>query len=453
MKTKNTKKRCSFFLAAVLSCGLLAGCGGQEAESEQKESVTLTIKCPTLQMNVLAHPEVTDAAQFLQKAIDDFCARYEDADVTINLVEFELTNEDAEIPGCFDTPDAADILYEGYFNMSTYIHTGRVVPMDDIISDELRSDIYPSYWAESSLNGKTYMMPFIASQNTLSFNADLFREAGLEEYVKEPDVTQNWTQEEFEYIFETIRTNMSDMVSPMMMYAGDNQGDTHIMTLLRAFGCPLFDENGRFCVNTPEGIAALQWIKDCNDKGYFPASADSLVIMDNYHQFVNGQLGLYINNAAQEKSCKSEGGFDIYSVNFPNFTSPDATGFATVFITGFEVFDNGDEARLKVAKDFVKFIYESEYIDYMAGSMPCSARVSEKYAEELQEISKYINNSDANVNLTGNNPNWRGVRAVFYPNIQDLLFGDKTPEEVAANIDASCNAAIEEGYADSKLHD
>ncbi|MCM1027506.1 MAG: extracellular solute-binding protein [Roseburia sp.] len=444
-------KKKSFLLFPTLSLSLLlAGCGGP---TEQKPSIVLNIKCPTLQMNDLTGTDVTAAAQFLQKAADDFCGQYEAADVTVNLVEFELTNEDAEIPGCFDTPDAADVLYEGYFNMSTYIHTGRVVPLDDIISDELRADIYPSYWQESSLNRKTYMMPFVTAQNTLSFNADLFRQAGLEEFIREPNVVQNWSREEYEYILEALKENLPDLVSPMMMYAGDNQGDTHIMTLLRAFGCPLFDENGRFCVNTPEGIEALRWIRDCDEKGYFPAGADTLVIMDNYHQFINGQLALYINNAAQEESCRKEAGFDIYSVNFPNFTDAETVGYATVFTTGFEVFDNGDEDKLAAAKAFVRFIYESEYIDYMAGSMPCSARVAEKYAEELQFLSKYINNSDANVNLTGNNPNWRGVRAAFYLNIQDLLFGDKTPEEVAANIDASCNAAIEAGYAESKLHD
>ncbi|MCM1188407.1 MAG: extracellular solute-binding protein [bacterium] len=444
------KKQPVILFLTILLCGLLAGCGGQTA---QKPSVVLNVKCPTLQMNDLTGTNVTSAAQFLQKAADAFCEQYEDADVTVNLIEFELTGEDAEIPGCFDTPDAADVLYEGYFNMSTYIHTGRVAPLDDIISEELRADIYPSYWQESSLNGKTYMMPFVTAQNTLSFNADLFRQAGLEEFIREPDVVQNWNREQFEYIFETLKTNLSDLVSPMMMYAGDNQGDTHIMTLLRAFGCPLFDENGRFCVNTPEGIAALQWIKDCNDKGYFPAGADTLVIMDNYHQFINGLLALYINNAAQEESCRKEAGFDIYSVNFPNFADPEAPGYATVFTTGFEVFDNGDETKLATAKAFVRFVYESEYIDYMAGSIPCSAGVAEKYAEELKGLRKYINNSSANVNLTGNNPNWRGVRSAFYLNIQDLLFGDKTPEEVAASIDATCNAAIEEGYADSVLHD
>ncbi|MCM1488854.1 MAG: extracellular solute-binding protein, partial [Firmicutes bacterium] len=281
---------------------------------------------------------------------------------------------------------------------------------------------------------------------------DLFRKAGLEEFIKEPDVVQNWNKDQYEYVFAALKENLPDLVSPMMMYAANNQGDTHIMTLLRAFGCPLFDENGRFCVNTPEGIAALKWIKECNDKGYFPAKADTLVLLDNYNQFINGQLGLYINNVAQEANCVKEGGFDIYSVNFPNF-SRDGEGYATVFTSGFEVFDNGDGDKLSAGKAFVKFIYESDYKDYMTGAMPCSQSVAEKYTDSLKSERKHINNSSANVNLTGNNPNWRGVRAAFYPNIQDLLFGDKTPEEVAANIDASCNAAIEEGYASSKLHD
>lgn len=442
------KKICAL-LSVLLACALLTGCTAQKA---QKPSVTINVKCPTLQMSDLTQTGVTAAAQFLQKAADAFCAQYDAADVTVKLIEFELTNEDAEIPGCFDTPDAADVLYEGYFNMSTYIHTGRVVPLDDIISDELRADIYPSHWQESALNGKTYMMPFVTAQNTLSFNAGLFHQAGLDAFIKDPNVVQNWDRDTYEYVLKTLRENLPDLVSPMMMYAGNNQGDTHIMTLLRAFGCPLFDENGRFCVNTPEGIAALQWIKDCNDKGYFPAGADTLVMMDNYHQFINQQLALYINNAAQEEAFRQEAGFDLYSVNFPNFVSADS-GYATVFTIGFEVFDNGDEAKLAASKAFVKYIYESEYIDYMTGSIPCGAKVAEKYAEALTSVKKYINNTDANVNLTGNNPNWRGVRAAFYPNIQDLLFGSKTPEEVAASIDASCNAAIEEGYAESKLHD
>ena len=38
-------------------------------------------------------------------------------------------------------------------------------------------------------------------------------------------------------------------------------------------------------------------------------------------------------------------------------------------------------------------------------------------------------------------------RQVFYRNINDLLTGEKSPEEAAAAIDESCNAALEQGRA------
>ncbi|MDE7245117.1 MAG: extracellular solute-binding protein [Oscillospiraceae bacterium] len=440
----------NLLLAVVVLCGLLTGCSG----SARKPEVTVIVKVPVLRMTTYADSEIDAAFGFLQKAGNAFAEQYDAADVTFKVVEFELTREDQEIPACFDTPEAVDVLYEGFFNMSTYIHTGRVVPLDDIISSELRADIPQSFWESSQFKGRTYMLPFLGLQNTICFNAELFRQAGLEEFVSgDPQTMQNWTQEEWEYILQTLKENLPDLVSPMMMYAGDEQGDTHIMTLLRCFGCPFFDEDGRVHVNTPEGIAALRWIKECNDKGYFPSGPDTLVVIDNYNQFIHGMLAIFFNNVVQEDACSLDGGFEMRSANFPDFSSPDGAGLATTFLTGFEVFDNGDEAKLAASKAFVQYIYESEFIDYMAGAIPCSTSVAEKYASELKDIAKYVGNSGANWNFTGNHPNWRGVRAAFYPNIQDLLFGDKTPEEVAANIDAACNAAIDEGYASMKLHE
>ncbi|MDO5829221.1 MAG: hypothetical protein Q4Q25_03620, partial [Methanocorpusculum sp.] len=52
-----------------------------------------------------------------------------------------------------------------------------------------------------------------------------------------------------------------------------------------------------------------------------------------------------------------------------------------------------------------------------------------------------------------NNPNWLGVRAAFWPHINALLTGEETAAEAAAGLDADCNAAIEEGYSNSKLHE
>lgn len=440
------KKLFHVFLAAVMCCSLLSGC---ENGKRKKEDVTIIIKVPALTMNTAANVEIETAYDFLKKAAADFEEQYEDANVTVQVYQFEQTDEADAVAGCFGTKDAADVLYEGYFNMSTYIHSGYVVPLDDIITDELRNDISDSYWESSMLNGKTYMMPYLGLQNVLGYNKELFREAGLEKYISDGDEVQSWTIDEWNEILAALKENLPENSYGMMMYALNNQGDTHIMTLLRMFGSDFFDADGHFNLETEEGIAALRWIKDGYDAGYFPANADSIEINDCFDLFINNQLAVYMTNSAVETNFQ-EAGLDYGYVNFPTI---DGVGANTTFITGFQVYDNGDEAKLAAAKAFVKYIYESDYLYYSAGGIPCSDRVAERYADDLAALQKYIRVGHLGVNFTGNNPNWRGVREAFYPCIRDLLYGEKTPEEVARELDENCNAAIDEGYATSTLHE
>lgn len=434
-------------LILVMLCSLLTGCDSNGAA--QKPEVTLTVKLSVHQLKSIVDGETEDCYTFLKKAAEAFAGQYTDADVTVNIVQYESGKSEEEIVGCFDTEEAADILFDAYFNMSTYVYTGRVVPLDDIITEDIKSDIGEEYWENSRIDGKTYMMPFISSQNVLAYNKALFRQAGLEEYISNEDEVQSWTLEEWEDILAGLKENLPSTVYPMMMYAADSQGDTHIMTLLRSRGSSFFDENGRVALDTKEGREALEWIRDCNEKGYFPSNPESLVMLDNYDLFMNGQLAIYCGSVALS-TFYDEAGMDYGLVNFP---SVDGNGYNSEFLTGFEVFDNGDEERLKVAKDFIRYIYETDWLDYSAGGIPVSNRVADKYEAELEDIKKYILNQSESINITSNNPNWRGVRAVFYPYIQELLYGEMPIEEIARGIDADCNAAIETGYENSKLHE
>ncbi len=421
-----------------------------ETSKQSDDEIILNIKTPILQMTSYADEEINDTYTFLKKAASDFEKEYKDANVKIKVTQFEKEDENDEIIGCFDTKEATDVLYEEYFNMSTYIHTGKVVPLDDIITDEMRNDIDDNYWEISQLNDKTYMMPFLGMQNTLCYNKDLFKQVGLEKYITDKDVIQNWSLQDFEIILSTLQKKLPKNVYPMLMYGKNEMGDTHVITLLRSRGSTFFDENGRIKLNTPEGIQAVQWLMDCDKKGYFPANAENIEIDDCYNLFMNGQLAIYINNAVLDASLRKTN-INYGHVNFPSI---DGKGFNTTFLNGFEVFDNGDEEKLKVAKDFVKYIYENEkWRDYSAGAIPCSNSVAIKFAEQLKDKQKYIDNLDSGWNFTGNNPNWRNVRAVFYPNIQELLYGEKSAEELAKQIEDTCNSAIEKGYENSKLHD
>lgn len=451
------KKKKSIILMVAVLLIVIVGIGvnflgkkNNQNSEDQKEEIKLTIKVPVLQTSSYKDSNVKSAYDLVKKLADNFEEQYKGANVKVDVIEFEKDEEDNQIIGCFDTNEAADVLYEEYFNMSTYVHTGKVVPLDDIITENIRNDIDNNYWDVSKLNGKTYMMPYLGMQNTLCYNKDLFKEVGLEKYVTDEDVVQNWSLEDWDIILSTLQKKLPENVYPMLMYAKNEMGDTHVITLLRSRGSTFFDENGRVKITTPEGIAAVKWLMDCNEKGYFPANATNIEINDCYDLFMNGQLAIYINNSVLNDTLEKSG-VNYGNVNFP---SVDGKGFNTTFLTGFEVFDNGNEEKLKIAKDFIKYIYETDdLLDYSAGAIPCSNAVATRFAKELEEEQKYIDNSKQGWNFTGNTPKWRKVRAVFYKDIKQLLAGEKTPEEIAKLIEDDCNKVIEEGYENSKLHE
>lgn len=441
---KKWKQILAAALLLIILPGSLSGCTSKET---MKKQVTLTIKLPPLTV-ANAETDITDAYDVMVQAGEEFADQYTDADVTLNVVKFAYTDEDEYITGCFDTEDAADVLFEGYFNMAGYIHTGRVVPIDEIITEKIINDIVPSDWEMSQVNGKTYMLPYYSLQNTLIYNKKLFRQCGLEEYIGEDGEIQTWSLEDWETILSTLAGNLPEMSYPMLMYAKNDQGDTHIMTLLRSRGSSFFDENGHFNLNTEEGIAALQWIADSYKKGYFPAGCENLEFNDCNELFLNDQLAIHLSNSATANTL------DLDTTGFVNFPSKDGKGYITSFVTGFEVFDNGDETRLKAAKSFVSyFLSNEELMNYAQIGIPASTTVTERVSDHIFMQKAYTSNSANTVDFTANNPNWRGVRNVFYMHIHDLLTGNKTPKEVAAAIDTECNAEIEEGWKNSTLHE
>ena len=137
-------------LCAVLAGGLLPGCGAK------KKDITLVLKAPTLSFaeNALG-TDIQSANDFLQAAGDAFAAQYKDANVTVKVVEYENTEETAYVDDCFDTEDAVDVLYNDFFTIEAHVHTGKVVPLDDIISDDLKADIADTFWDQGQINGKT----------------------------------------------------------------------------------------------------------------------------------------------------------------------------------------------------------------------------------------------------------------------------------------------------------
>lgn len=441
------KKIMAAMAVAVLCLGLFSGCGKSEQEAEQKE-ITLIVKTPAQEMNCVSDSTVVSTQDFLEKAGKSFAAQYTKAKVSLDVRVFAYVDEVQAITGSFDTQDSPDILFEPYFNMAGYIHTGRVVSLDDMITEEVRNDIDPAAWDISQIDGKTYMMPFLHMQNILIYNKELFRDCGLDEYCNTGTEIQSWSTDQWETILDTLAEKLPKNIYPLAMYGKNNQGDTHIMSYIRAFGSTIFDEDGNFNFQSEEAVKALTWIQNGVSRGWYAPHPENLEMKDNSELFANKQLAIYAFNNANTTLYD-----DVNNYGFVNYPVSTATSFPN----GFEVFDNGNADKINTAKDFIKFIYDTdELLELSAGNLPVSQKVSDKYADKITMLSEFSKNAVNVVNFMNNSPNWQGnddsVRSVFYPHIHELLAGDFTPEECAAALDRDCNAALKAGRENSKLH-
>ena len=104
-----------------------------------------------------------------------------------------------------------------------------MVPLDDIISEELRSDIDESIWRQNTINGKVYTLPFHQLQNTLMVNREMMEAADLEAYIPEDGAVACWSTDEFRLIFRELAKSLTDENTfAFMMYAANNQrGQPH----------------------------------------------------------------------------------------------------------------------------------------------------------------------------------------------------------------------------------
>lgn len=431
------KMKTAFFLPAIVLCLSLTGC---EAKQEDTiKHITLTLKTTPIGLGTVSGLGEIEVYDLLVAAGEKFAGQYEKYDVDFAVSRYDYLDEKEQLADKYGTDEAADIFYSGSWNTPAYAADGWLVPLDDMIDEKLRGDIEEAIWEQNSIDGHVYIMPFQQLQNTLLVNKEMMEAAGLEEYIPQDNTVAHWSTSEFNTILYTLRDSIQqDNTFTFMMYAANNQGDNHIMTLLQSFGGTLYDEDGRFSVNTQEGIEALTWIKELDEQGITPKGAENMELLDCVNLFYNGQLGICVGNLTNLWDAWNKG-LEVFIANFP---SMDGKGYCTSSTNGFCVFDNGDEDKIQAAKDFIRFIYtDEELMKYTLGTLPVNRSVMEENAEEIPLLQTYGDNMSNSIDNIRNNREWQSVRDVFYLNIQELLLGTMTPEETAAAIDESCNAA------------
>lgn len=451
------KCRLKCFIAVLLSSVLLTGgCVKKQdtvvspasfGSNPQKETIYLNVVLSNQWKGVFSPKEDgADYDSFLTYAAEKFLNQYGRSDVAVRITALKSIDVDAEIRERRDTSDAVDVLFAGTFSSSDYAHMGWLLPLDDVIDESSRKDIPQSIWKECIMGGKRYFYPYYMLPNTLVYNAELFRQAGLDEFIGDKDEICTWSVSEFERILKGLHNKLPKDCSPLMMYAKNEQGDSHTMALLRARGTPMVEKIGIDLFND-EGIAGFQWIKRCSDRGYFPKDADQLSFADNRKLFLEGRLAIIAANPVSYANY-TDRMEDVRLANFPSVNG----GLQTVFIQAGMAFDNGDTDKEQIAKDFVAFFNsDPELVLASENGVPVRETVLAQTSTQAPFDCSYSSNESEIISISDNLPNWMEFRQYYFLSLQALLQGEKTPHETAMYLQEKGNAVIMEGKVKSEI--
>ncbi|MUH00659.1 extracellular solute-binding protein [Scytonema sp. UIC 10036] len=131
--------------------------------------------------------------------------------------------------------------------------------LDAKVSDTIRSSYLPNIWKASTLNGKSFGIPWYLTTRLTIYNTDLLKQAGITKtpvtYAELAQVAQQVKEKTGKYAFFTT-------------FVPQDSGE--VLESLVQMGVTLVDARGKAAFNSPQGKAAFQYWVDLYKKGLLP---------------------------------------------------------------------------------------------------------------------------------------------------------------------------------------
>ena len=408
------KKVLAIVLVAVLCVGLLAGCGEDPAPSTSGGSnvsgdpVELSVWVPVYQFG----DGISDE-DFWNEKFDAFEAEH---NCVVN-VEIQTWSDYATniYTGLLD--EGPDVVYV----TETYdlIDAGLLDPLDEYLTEEdFEKYVYLDQGAYNS-EGQLCTFPMMAGNPCVIFyNMDMLEAAGITE------LPSTW--DEFMDVCLTLKEANPD-VWPFISSWGATNGVSAMLAGFWPFffqaGGTVLDEEGNLNLDSEETLEALTYINSFKENGIFD---DSIVSMDDPNgKFVNGEAAIIINGTGNASTFTEEG------INWQCQLGLEGPGgLATNMSVDSLAISSYCEDK-ELAAELIKYMTSAEVMDdyhEQIYGMP-SLTTDATYTEPEPFQSMYEEYSDVMYAV----PSYEGSATfadVFQQNVQGMLMGQLTPQEV-----------------------
>lgn len=327
------------------------------------------------------------------------------------------------------------------------IDSGWVVPMQDLIDAAGfdTSDLEPNVLAYYTVDNKLYSMPFNSSTPILYYNKDMFEKAGIEEVPTSLEGILNISDQLMSQggAGEAISIGIYGwFVEQWLCKQGLNFADKGNGREAAATAVE-FDSNG----------GMLNILNEWNK--LYEAGAAPNVGSDGGVDFTAGKAAMTLGSTASLKQYLEDvnGSFEIGTAYYPSVTDGNEGG---VSIGGAYLWalNNEDEVKEAAVWKFVEFLVSPEsqaYWNSQTGYFPVNTKAQDEDVFK-ENIAKYPQFQTALDQLHDSAPQYAGALLSVFPEarqivqqqIENMLNGQATPEEAAAEMASQINSSIEE---------
>ena len=449
------RKAVALTLAAGMAVSLLAGCGSQakessDAKSTQKEEASEAkseAKAEGADITLWTYPVGNwGKAEVVDGLLASFNEKYPDINVTVEYLDY--TNGDDQINTAIEGGQAPDLVLEGPERLVTnWGAKGYMVDLSDIFTEENTKDMSDAVKnACKSADGKVYEYPLCTVAHCMAINKDMFEKADALKYLDEE--THKWkSTEDFLKAVQAVYDSGQENV--LAVYCAGQGGDQGTRALINNMYGGKFtnDAHTEYAANSDENAKALQALVD--QKGVnFDAS---LVGGDEINLFRQEQLAVSLcwnasqqNNAENAEAGKTNNGSTILPMEFPSNGDVALCGG----IWGFGIFDNGDDAKVEAAKQFIDFMANENAKESVktSGFFPAHNDITGIYegtdtAATMDMFQKYFMPDMGDYYQVV--PGWATARTEWWNMLQRIGTGSDVKTELKTFAD-NANAATKE---------
>ena len=235
-------------------------------------------------------------------------------DVEIKIVNSDWGSYHERIPVWVRAGKEPDVYLTSVMEYGMLQRLGAILPLDDVIDEELKSTMPKRFLDWFSVDGSLYGVPGQVGAYIFWYNKDIFKEAGLDP-AKPPT---NW-QELKEY---AVKIKENTDAYPIGLNLGRPADATQLILgniYYSATNEPFVDGEGKARFNSPNGIAAIKYMLELVEEGLTQPNPEQTTKGDTRILFKDGKVAMYYDTCSSKK----------YWVELTDLTSAETSKFAT----------------------------------------------------------------------------------------------------------------------------